>query len=103
MNEQNTKSVSDLALEPLAKFAKKNPGTKAELARRLSERLGRKVHRQVAEGWTHPEQGKRVEPKLGLGLIILDEAQKMIEGKNSPLDLRRLTKKGKDAKTKAKA
>lgn len=81
MNASNTKSIADVALASLIKHTNEVVGSKAELTRRMSAALGYSVARQVVDGWVHPDPAKRVEPKLGLGLILLREAAKMTKTK----------------------
>jgi hypothetical protein len=93
----DSKDVSNTALAPLIEHCNKVVGSKAELAERMSTALGYKVHRQIAEGWVHPDPAKRVEPKLGLGLVLLRIGGEMM-GVKKPLHLgRTMTKAFKPA------
>lgn len=93
----DSKDVSNTALAPLIEHCNRVVGSKAELAERMSASLGYKVHRQIAEGWVHPDPAKRVEPKLGLGLVLLRIGGEMM-GVKKPLHLgRTMTKAFKPA------
>lgn len=81
-----TKRVSDEALQPLIDFVNSEPGRKAELTRRMADELGSPVHRQLVEGWVHPTPDKRVEPRMGLGIILLRVGGIMM-GSRRPLNL----------------
>ncbi len=62
---------ADQALAPAIQFAARNRGTVAEVARKMSKRLGRPVHRQQVEAWLHEDKAKRREPGLGTGLLLI--------------------------------
>lgn len=76
----NTTEIANEVIGPAIDYAAKNRGTMGALAERLSARLGYKVHRQLVQGWLHPDPERRIEPKLGLGLVILAECRGMMEG-----------------------
>lgn len=95
---KDTQTVADAALAPIIEFTTKHVGSKRELTRRLSEALGRKMHRQVVEGWVHPDPLKRVEPSFGLGLALLAIGSKMAGKKQ--LDLHRIIRKAKNGKAR---
>lgn len=98
MNASKTKLVADTALGPLIEHVNKTPGAKADLTRRMEAILGYEIARQVVEGWVHPEPDRRVEPKLGLGIILLRVASDMLDGGEHALDLRAVIKKSKFSK-----
>jgi hypothetical protein len=55
------------------------PATTTALAEALSARTGKKIHRQMVEGWLNPDRDKAIEPKLGIGLLLIEEGKKLIE------------------------
>lgn len=89
-----TKAVSDTALQPLIDFVNAENGRKAQLARLLGEAMGTEVHRQLVEGWVHPDPNKRVEPRMGLGIILLRVGGEMM-GHRRPLNLGNTIKKAR--------
>lgn len=94
----DTKAVANEALAPLIEHCNKTVGSKAELAKKMSEALDYNVHRQIAEGWVHADPAKRVEPKLGLGLVLLRIGGEMM-GERKPLQIGRvMTRAFKPAK-----
>jgi hypothetical protein len=92
---KDTKQIANTALAPLIEFAnkEKNIGTKKALADALSKRLGYKVHRQLVEGWLNPDPKKRIEPKFGLGFVIMLEGEKITTGKKLVIDVPKLIAK----------
>lgn len=78
--EIKPETASDLALEFIRDYAGKHRGTVAELARRLTARVGFVVHRQTIEGWIHEDPAKRIQPLAGMALILMIEAQQMALG-----------------------
>lgn len=84
---KDTTSVSNVALGFVIDHASKNRGTAKALRERMSQALGKPVHRQIVEGWLHADPDRRVEPKLGLGLILMREASLLINGEVKPLDI----------------
>lgn len=92
---QDTTAIASAALADLIDHAnkEKNVGTKKALAEALSARLGYKVHRQLVEGWLHPDPEKRIEPKLGLGLVIMDEGEKIVTGKTLVIEVPKIIAK----------
>lgn len=92
---QDTTAIANTALADLIDYAnnEKNVGTKKALAESLSARLGYKVHRQLVEGWLNPDPEKRIEPKLGLGLVIMDEGEKIVTGKTLVIEVPKIIAK----------
>ena len=57
-------------------------GVADKLAKKLTERTGRAVQRQQVNEWLASDPDKRVEPKLGIGTMLIDAARDLIlEGK----------------------
>lgn len=82
----NTTHVSETALAPLIKYCNENPGAKSELALKMTEAVGYTIQRQVVEGWMHKDPEKRVEPKLGMGIVLMRVGGIML-GTRRPLNL----------------
>lgn len=78
--ELETKSVSDDALSFIIDYAQKNRGTVSKLTERMSKAMGRECKRQMVEAWIHPDAERRVEPRLGIGLILIAESRGLING-----------------------
>lgn len=87
---KNTIQAAHELFKTLIVFCNKpeNRGAIKELTARLSHRLGRKVHRQLTESWLHIDRSKRVEPKLGAGLVIYEEGEIMMSGKVRKIDVK---------------
>lgn len=62
--------ISSTALAPLIEYAK-DADIKTALADALTEKTGKKVHRQQVAGWLNPDPEQRVEPVLGKGLLLI--------------------------------
>ena len=66
------------ALKSLIAFAHNNRGTVIELAAALSLRTGTKIYRQYVEKWLHIDAAVRIEPKLGIGLLLIQEGRTLM-------------------------
>jgi hypothetical protein len=66
-----TKQLASEALEPLIRHAQKNPGTVTKLATRIMEETGTKQYRQNVGDWLHADPELRIEPRFGMGLLLL--------------------------------
>ena len=82
----DTTKVSEVALADLIDYCNKTPGAKSELALKMTEAVGYTIQRQVCEGWMHKDPTKRVEPKLGMGIVLLRVGGIML-GHRRPLNL----------------
>ena len=71
MSEQITKTLVAESLAPLIQFAQANPGTLTRLAVRLKELTGENQYRQNIGEWLHPDPAKRIEPRFGMGLLLV--------------------------------
>jgi len=78
------KKRSDAALKPLVLFAQKNPGTITRIAEGLTRLTGQTQYRQNVGEWLHPDPARRVEPKLGIGLLLIDLGEKYRGKKAKP-------------------
>jgi len=74
-----TSELAFKALKPLLRHTEKNRGTVAVIVEKLKKRTGLEFHRQHVELWVHHDLKKRVEPRLGAGLLLL-EIQKELCG-----------------------
>lgn len=83
MKLKKPKYIAEGAIYFIAEHAKKNKGTITELAERLSAVTGETIYRQSVEGWL---SGK-IEPKLGIGLLLIDEGRKIALGQTTPFDI----------------
>jgi len=64
---------------PLVQFAKKNSKFIPQLAARLTLRCpNRPPSRQLVEQWLRREADKRKQPRLGMGLVLIEEAAKLM-------------------------
>ena len=66
-----TKQLASEALEPLIRHAQQNPGTVTKLATRIMEETGTKQYRQNVGDWLHADPELRIEPRFGMGLLLL--------------------------------
>ena len=71
MKQPITKRLASDALAPLIQFANAHPGTFERIAQRLATETGTVQYRQNVEGWLHENPKLRVEPRLGMGLLLL--------------------------------
>ena len=72
-----TEAAAEKALRPVRKFLFKEAGNARRLASRLTEVTGEAVYRQSIEGWVHPDPEKRVQPRLGMGLVMLETVKRL--------------------------
>jgi hypothetical protein len=66
-----TEQLANESLEPLIRHAQQNPGTVTTLAARIMELTGEKQYRQNVGAWLHPDAKLRIEPRFGMGLLLL--------------------------------
>ena len=66
-----TQEWSDRELQPLADYVRRNRGSMAEVCRRLSNLSGVKQHPGNIRQWLFPDYCRRVEPRFGVGLMLL--------------------------------
>lgn len=96
--------ASGHALAALIEYTQANVGTVNRLAQAMTDRTGQKVYRQYVGLWLHPVPGKRVEPPLGMGLLLIQEGYRLSHGAKYRHDVLRLMNKGfhksETAKTK---
>lgn len=65
-------------LAPIVALAKKNPGFAARLTRELNKvSQGRQWKRQQVWSMLNPDEDKRRQPLLGLGLVLIDAARRV--------------------------
>jgi hypothetical protein len=83
--------VAEAALGFLIEYAAKHRGTIKELTARMNQHAGtRTIYRQQVESWLAPDPKARVEPKLAIGLLLIAEGLRMIEGKAGWINLERI-------------
>lgn len=81
-----TEQKSFNALKALIEYAQQNKGSRSAASThnlvvdRLTELTGKKVHRQMVAEWLHPDAEKRVEPRLGIGLMLMQIQTEICHG-----------------------
>jgi hypothetical protein len=67
-------------LDFLIKYWAAHPtvGLITHLANRLSKRTGTSMFRQQVQAWLRRDPKKRIEPKLTVGLMLIEEGHKFI-------------------------
>jgi hypothetical protein len=60
------------ALDPLAKWCQRTQGGMALVLRELNRRTGEPQFRSNLQLWLHEDPAKRTQPRLGLGLALLE-------------------------------
>lgn len=74
----SSKQLTDDALAPVLRWLDTQPhGTRATLLQRLNKRLSVPLDRSSFDRYLRREPLKRMEPRLGLGLLLLEEWRKM--------------------------
>lgn len=68
---KTAKEEANEALSALIEAVNGDFGAKTELAQKISAETGQEVPRQRIQLWLHPDPEKRVEPMLGMGLLLL--------------------------------
>lgn len=68
-------------IDPIAAHCHRTPGALAELVRQMNEMSGVTWHRQQIETYLQAEPAKRIEPRLGMGLL-LRKAFESLNGKD---------------------
>lgn len=73
---QVAQSEADKALRKYIKLAATRRGFSTAVCEELAKltRPRQKWHRQEVEAWLHPDAAKRIEPRLGAGLLLLRAA-----------------------------
>lgn len=71
-NIERTKDVALDAMQPIIDWTRETRGGLSDLHRRVNERLKKEVPRTQFERYFAHDREKRVEPGLGVGLLILD-------------------------------
>lgn len=72
-----TKELSDKALAKLAKIVHERRGGLTELAQRVSKRAGYEVQRQHIATWLDVDVDERSQPRLGMGLLLIQIGEEM--------------------------
>ncbi len=89
-NEKSIKSnrvrhLSRKALEPYINAGRQRPALYAEIAEEMGRLDGKNqgpiYYRQEVAGWLHENEDKRVEPRLGIGLLLIRAAERICNEK----------------------
>lgn len=67
------------ALQPVIDWCERHYGFKAALVRRYAEKTSSCSQRALVQQWVHPDPKRRVEPKLGAGLLLLEAFRELVE------------------------
>ncbi len=80
------KRWAENALKPALRLVANNDGAKSaivakmtELARKKAVNKAEMYHRQEINFWLHADPAKRIEPKLGIGLLLIEAAEAVAE------------------------
>jgi hypothetical protein len=92
--------ASGHALAALIEYAQQNIGTVKRIAEALTALTGQTVYRQYVGLWLHPVPGKRVEPPLGMGLLLIQEGYRLAKGRAFRFDILKALRKNETRKTK---
>ena len=69
------------AISQIAKACAKQPGHKAALIKKMDTiapaDTGKPWNRQQIDGWLHPDPKQRHEPRIGVGLALMEAAKKL--------------------------
>lgn len=84
MKKTTTEKLAADALSPLIKHAQANRGTIKALTERLEKVGGKPVNRVMVEGWLHPDPSRRVEPRLGAGLLLIAVGGEIMDKAKEP-------------------
>lgn len=58
-------------------------GGKKRLAERLSELTGQLIRRERVEEWLRPDPSRRIQPRLGIGLLMREAWEAMNNGRET--------------------
>lgn len=67
-----TSKRANKALLGVVTYCATNAGSYGEAVKWLTKRTGRTQFIQNVHQWLHPDPAKRVEPRFGMGLLLLD-------------------------------
>ncbi len=70
--------VSNAILEPSARIASGVPGGLTAIAAELSKSTGESYSRAEVHRWLNPVAEKRVEPKLGIAMLLMAAAERVL-------------------------
>lgn len=71
-----------LLMAPLIEYAHSNRGFIAALREKVNARTGKEWRRENFERWLAQDAAKRIEPKLGIGTILIEEGTALIRAWN---------------------
>lgn len=84
MKTELTAKRSNEYLAPVRAWVHANPGSVTKIAERLTELTGSEVHRQTVGRWLHRDAKSRHEPRLGMGLLLVEVYEELAtEGEES--------------------
>lgn len=70
-------AVANNTLAPIIRHCERERGAKSELHRRLNRVLDEPVTYRSVCRWLEPDEKKRVEPLLGVGLVLISTFKAM--------------------------
>jgi hypothetical protein len=71
MKNTTSEHIAGEVLEPLIRYSEKHRGTYQKITQLLTDATGEVQHRQNVHQWLHPDPRERVEPRFGIGLMLL--------------------------------
>lgn len=70
--------LSQANLGPIITYAAAHKGTYTALANALGDAMGKPLARQQVEQWLHPDPYMRVQPRYGIGLLLVKLGAELI-------------------------
>ena len=77
MATNRAKEFGAKALEKLVKYGRRNTKIYQLIADEMTKRANAKFHRQEIAVWLHEDEERRIEPRLGAGLLLIDVGNKV--------------------------
>lgn len=71
-------------IERIMRWRTQTHGNGAKLVRRMEELCGHPINRQEVESWLHEDPAKRVEPRLGNGMLLIVAFESLQEAQCKP-------------------
>lgn len=69
------------ALAALVQYARDNRHAVATITRMMNERTGQNFLRQQVITYVHHDPNRRREPRLGVGLLLIEISRELVKGK----------------------
>jgi len=79
MKDPQTTLVANRKLEPVIKYVRSTPGGVLRMLAILNKRTKKKWVRSNLERWLASDPEKRTQPLFGIGLLLIEIADKMKE------------------------